>query len=99
MVWIDPAGIARRDVAPARSGSLSGGSPFVWILMMDRLDGLDGLDQSGGGRDARGGGQRRRSRDDRMMCWIVAGSWSSKSSWVTRGRRAGRIGAGGSERT
>src|SRR5213078_4739459 len=97
-----------------------GCNPFVWILVMDQLGGVNRSagawrarwrDARGGAmrevarcarwRDARGGDQRRRSRDDRMRWWMVAGSWSSKSSWVTRGRRGGvgMMGAGGSDRT
>ena len=33
------------------------------------------------------------------MRWMVAGSWSSKSSWVTRGRGGGTMGVGGSDRS
>ena len=93
-------GWSRRDhdpLDPALCGSRSGVTRSSGSLIVDQLDRLDRRERPFA-QWARGG-QRRRSSDDRMTCRMVAGSWSSKSSWVIRGRRAGTMGAGGSDST
>lgn len=85
-------------VRPVQTGSYGSCVWIVWIVGSFWIA-RDGDRRSRGrcGRDV--GAQRRGSREERMICWMVAGSCCSKSSSVTRAGRVCCRGAEGSDRT